>query len=57
MSIDEKQYGEQKPTAIDPMEAARNVINGPDVHLDPSGSYTGKPKNRGEKPVQDADDL
>ena len=25
--------------------------------FDPSGSYTGKPVNENEKPVQDADDL
>jgi len=24
---------------------------------DPDGSYTGKPDNKDEKPVQDADDL
>ena len=24
---------------------------------DPNGSYTGLPVNKGEKPVQDADDL
>lgn len=24
---------------------------------DPQGSYTGRPKERGEKPEQDADDL
>ena len=33
-----------------------------DVYVEPSdtdvnGSYTGKPKNKNEKPVQDADDL
>ena len=33
-----------------------------DVYVEPSntdvnGSYTGKPKNKTEKPVQDADDL
>ena len=24
---------------------------------DPNGSYTGRPENKGETPVQDADDL
>ena len=27
------------------------------VHLDPLGSYTGRPADPNEKPVQDADDL
>ena len=26
-------------------------------NTDVNGSYTGRPKNKGEKPVQDADDL
>jgi hypothetical protein len=30
-------------------------ITSPDT--DPNGSYTGKPVNKNEKPVQDADDL
>lgn len=27
------------------------------VYTDPMGSYTGRPLDEGEKPVQDADDL
>ena len=27
------------------------------IVTDPNGSYTGRPKDPGEKPVQDADDL
>ncbi len=27
------------------------------IVTDPFGSYTGRPKEEGEKPVQDADDL
>jgi hypothetical protein len=27
------------------------------IETDPFGSYTGRPKDRLEKPVQDADDL
>ena len=27
------------------------------IVADPNGSYTGKPKEEGEKPVQDVDDL
>lgn len=27
------------------------------IETDPNGSYTGRPQDRNEKPVQDADDL
>jgi hypothetical protein len=40
------------------MKKSREMIAGfgsPDT--DPNGSYTGKPVNKNEKPVQDADDL
>jgi hypothetical protein len=40
------------------MQKPREMIAGmasPDT--DPNGSYTGKPVNKNEKPVQDADDL
>lgn len=33
------------------------MIQTPPSPTDPNGSYTGKPMKRGEKPVQDADDL
>lgn len=29
----------------------------PEIVTDPQGSYTGRPENREEVPVQDADDL
>ena len=29
----------------------------PVIHTDPNGSYTGRPLDPHEKPVQDADDL
>lgn len=29
----------------------------PKIKTDPNGSYTGKPENPCEKPIQDADDL
>ena len=29
----------------------------PVIHADPNGSYTGRPLDPGEKPIQDADDL
>lgn len=33
------------------------IINEPYSATDPNGSYTGKPKDKNEVPVQDADDL
>ncbi|HEX3026830.1 MAG TPA: hypothetical protein VHR42_06350 [Clostridia bacterium] len=38
-------------------EAADAFVNGTSFGADPSGSYTGKPKDRGQIPEQDADDL
>ena len=39
-----------------PTERALAVFNKPS-NTDVNGSYTGKPKNKKEVPVQDADDL
>ena len=39
-----------------PTKRALSVYN-PPSNTDVNGSYTGKPKNENEKPVQDADDL
>ena len=39
-----------------PTKQALKVI-GESSDTDVNGSYTGKPKNKKEKPVQDADDL
>lgn len=39
-----------------PTERALSVFNAPSS-TDINGSYTGKPKNKKEVPVQDADDL
>ena len=33
------------------------IINQPPSKSDPNGSYTGKPLNEYEVPIQDADDL
>ncbi len=38
-------------------EIVNAIINTPPSHTDPNGSYTGIPKNKDEKPQQDADDL
>ncbi len=39
-----------------PTQKALKVLNEPS-NTDVNGSYTGKPKNKKEVPVQDADDL
>ncbi len=39
-----------------PTQRALDVFNAPS-DTDINGSYTGRPKNKKEKPVQDADDL
>jgi hypothetical protein len=36
---------------------ARAFVTSTSFKNDPSGSYTGHPKDTGDKPVQDADDL
>ncbi len=35
----------------------QQIVNRKPSKTDPNGSYTGKPENKDEKPVQDADDL
>lgn len=37
--------------------AAKKVISNPTSPTDPQGSYTGNPLEKGEIPIQDADDL
>ncbi len=39
-----------------PTKTALNLV-GDTSQTDVNGSYTGRPKNKREKPVQDADDL
>ena len=39
-----------------PTKKAVDLFPAPSM-TDVNGSYTGKPKDKGEKPVQDADDL
>lgn len=49
--------GEKKTQRVPaPTEKALAVFNAPS-NTDVNGSYTGKPKNKKEVPVQDADDL
>ena len=35
----------------------QEIVNQPPSPTDPNGSYTGRPRDEGETPVQDADDL
>ena len=34
-----------------------NIYHGCPISTDPNGSYTGRPRDPEDKPVQDADDL
>lgn len=38
-------------------KTVQEIINQPPSHTDPNGSYTGKPLDKTETPIQDADDL
>ena len=38
-------------------QIVREIAQTPPSPTDPNGSYTGKPMDEEEKPVQDADDL
>lgn len=40
-----------------PTKKAVDVVSNKPSNTDVNGSYTGKPKNKNELPVQDADDL
>lgn len=39
------------------MKKREGTFIDPNINIDPNGSYTGRPKERNEKPIQDADDL
>ena len=39
------------------MKKREGAFIDPAIKIDPNGSYTGRPKDRSEKPIQDADDL
>lgn len=43
---------EQRANAV-----AKAYLSSEMLKTDPQGSYTGKPENKYDKPVQDADDL
>lgn len=36
---------------------SRKIVNEPSIQTDPQGSWTGKPEDEFDIPVQDADDL
>lgn len=40
-----------------PQDAVRQIVDEGPSFTDPQGSWTGKPAEKYEKPVQDADDL
>lgn len=39
------------------MKKNNGTYRDPMIQTDPNGSYTGKPKDTNEVPIQDADDL
>lgn len=39
------------------MQKKRGTFTDQTIISDPNGSYTGRPQDKNEKPVQDADDL
>lgn len=47
----------RKVQSSQPMQSAESMTDFSARKTDPQGSYTGRPANPGEKPVQDADDL
>lgn len=57
-SADAKHFKTYMPSStVKAMDVTRSFINQDSLNSDPYGSWTGKPENRGEKPVQDVDDL
>lgn len=48
---------EKNPATENPTKKAKKLTSLYSPQTDPQGSYTGKPENPTEKPVQDADDL
>ena len=42
---------------VEPPKAVQEAMDNPPSNCDPLGSWTGKPADPLEKPVQDADDL
>lgn len=54
MGNDKKKSSKVQKEAL---EAAKVFVSEASLKNDPFGSYTGQPKEVGEKPVQDADDL
>lgn len=54
MGSDKKKNSKAQKEA---QKAAEAFVSESSLKNDPFGSYTGQPKEVGEKPVQDADDL
>ncbi len=53
----EKKHRENSQAQKASESAAKSFVSEETLKADPSGSYTGHPRNRNEKPEQDADDL
>lgn len=52
-----KNRKDQPNKNLSPMQCAETMTDFKAEKTDPQGSYTGRPENILEKPVQDADDL
>lgn len=52
-----KKRQSRRPAGEKPMEQARDMTDFSSDRADPQGSYTGRPADPLEPPVQDADDL
>ena len=61
MSIGKYRKTNEKPKVVKNIAkenpVVQSIINVPPSKTDPNGSYTGKPRDKFSKPVQDADDL
>ena len=56
----QKEKKKHNPSTLAPGAAnavVQQIVNQPASPTDPTGSYTGRPENPNEAPVQDADDL
>lgn len=57
--MEKKKFKNKRPSKVVHTQSAivNSIINEPPSDTDPFGSYTGKPMDPNETPVQDADDL
>lgn len=57
MSKNKKQNNSPSNAQNKAQQVADSYANKSQIKSDPMGSWTGKPENRADTPVQDADDL